>query len=201
MVLRAGDFVSVKANWEPKVDNIRQMAAELRLGIDSFVFVDDNPAEIEIVRQFAPTVTTVSLSGDPADYSGQLQDCRLFEPHSITSEDARRTGQYREESEHQTLLASAADMDAYLESLAMEMMIREFMPVLHTPSFRERGLSVVTERQLWPEVLGALMCQSCFLMTFILTRMARTCSPGSSRRRCLNSMPPPPNLSQMLEGF
>ena len=56
MVLRMEDFVSFKANWEPKSDNIRQMAAELNLGLDSFVFVDDNPAEIEIVRQFAPEV-------------------------------------------------------------------------------------------------------------------------------------------------
>jgi FkbH-like protein len=129
MVLRAGDFVSVKANWKPKSDNLRQMAEELQLGIDSFVFVDDNPAEIEIVHQFAPTVTTILLSGDPADYAGQLQDCRLFEPHSITGEDARRTGLYRAEGERQTLLASAADMDAYLESLAMEMVIRGFVPV------------------------------------------------------------------------
>ena len=56
MVLRMEDIVSFKANWEPKSDNIRQMAAELNLGLDSFVFVDDNPAEIEIVRQFAPEV-------------------------------------------------------------------------------------------------------------------------------------------------
>ncbi|HEU0039752.1 MAG TPA: HAD-IIIC family phosphatase, partial [Verrucomicrobiae bacterium] len=129
MVLRTEDFVSVKANWEPKSDNLHQMAAELQLGVDSFVFVDDNPAEIEIVRQFAPTVTTILLSGDPADYAGQLQDCRLFEPHSVTGEDAHRTAQYRAERERQTLLASTADMDAYLESLAMEMVIREFTPM------------------------------------------------------------------------
>ena len=129
MVLRASDFVSFKANWEPKSDNLRQMAADLDLGIDSFVFVDDNPAEIEIVRQFAPAVTTILLGDDPADYAGQLQDCRLFEPRSITREDQERTGQYRAESERQTLLASAADMDAYLESLAMEAVIREFTPV------------------------------------------------------------------------
>ncbi len=59
--LRRSDFVSFKANWAPKSDNIRDMARELSLGLDSFVFIDDNPAEIEIVRQFAPEVT-----GDPA---------------------------------------------------------------------------------------------------------------------------------------
>jgi FkbH-like protein len=129
MVLRAGDFVSFKANWEPKSDNLRQMAAELTLGLDSFVFVDDNPAEIEIVRQFAPEVMTILLGDDPAEYAGQLQDCRLFEPRSITDEDLKRTGHYRAENQRQTLLATAADMDAYLESLAMEAVIHEFTPV------------------------------------------------------------------------
>jgi FkbH-like protein len=129
MVLRAGDFVSFKANWEPKSDNIRRMAAELNLGLDSFVFVDDNPAEIEIVRQFAPAVSTMLLGDDPAEYAGQLQDCRWFEPRSITREDRERTDQYRAENARQTLLASATDMDAYLASLAMEAVIGEFTPV------------------------------------------------------------------------
>jgi len=74
MVLRPSDFVAFKANWEPKSHNIRQIAAELNLGLDSLVFVDDNPAEIDIVRQFAPEVTTILLGADPAEYVGQLQD-------------------------------------------------------------------------------------------------------------------------------
>ena len=101
----------------------------MALGVDSFVFVDDNPAEIEIVCQFAPQVTTILLGADPADYAGRLQDCRLFEPRHITKEDAIRTGQYRAESNRQALLASAADMDAYLESLSMEAVVREFTAV------------------------------------------------------------------------
>jgi FkbH-like protein len=129
MVLHAHDFVSFKANWEPKSDNLRTMADELQLGIDSFVFVDDNPAEIEIVRQFAPAVTTILLGSDPADYVGQLQDCRLFEPRNITTEDVARTTQYRAESDRQASLSSAADMDSYLKSLVMEAVISNFTPV------------------------------------------------------------------------
>lgn len=129
MVLRLSDFVAFKANWEPKSDNIRQIAVDMNLGLDSLVFVDDNPAEIEIVRQFAPEVTTILLSADPAEYVGQLQDCRMFEPHSITAEDVQRTGQYRAEQERQTLLASTTNMDAYLTSLEMEATITEFVSV------------------------------------------------------------------------
>ena len=129
MVLRLKDFVSFKANWEPKSDNLRRMAEELSLGMDSFVFVDDNPAEIDIVRQYAPMVSTIQLSSDPTDYVGQLQDSRFFEPRSVTNEDAIRTEQYQAESERESLLSSATDMDAYLESLMMVAMVNTFAPV------------------------------------------------------------------------
>ena len=118
MVLKMEDFVSFKANWEPKSENIRAMAPELNLGLDSFVFVDDNPAEIEIVRQFVPEVTTILLGPDPSDYVAQLADCRLFEPRSITGEDAERTSQYRSDAQRKALEASVTDMASYLESLA-----------------------------------------------------------------------------------
>ena len=129
MVLRMPDIVSFKANWEPKSDNIRQIANELNLGLDSLVFVDDNPAEIDIVRQFAPEVTTILLGPDPSDYVAQLQDCRLFEPRSITVEDAKRTQQYRTEADRNAHLSSATDMDSYLESLRMEATLSAFTAV------------------------------------------------------------------------
>ena len=129
MILKMADFVSFKANWEPKSDNLRQMAFELNLGLDSFVFIDDNPAEIEIVRQFAPGVATMLLGPDPSDYVTQLQDCRLFEPRNITAEDVGRTDQYRSDAQRQTLFSAVTDMDSYLESLSMEAVIGEFTPV------------------------------------------------------------------------
>jgi len=129
MILRMSDIVNFKANWEPKSENIRRMATELNLGLDSFVFVDDNPAEIDIVRQFAPGVTTILLGPDPSEYVTQLQDCRLFEPGSITAEDVERTNQYRAEVERKALESSMTDMDSYLESLVMEGQISEFTTV------------------------------------------------------------------------
>lgn len=129
MVLRMDDFASFCANWDPKADNIRRMAAELNLGLDSFVFVDDNAAEVEIVRQFAPEVTAIHIGDDPSQFVAMLQDARLFEPTSVTADDAKRTEQYRSERERKALLSSAVDMDAYLESLEMEGLISDFAPV------------------------------------------------------------------------
>ena len=126
MVLREEHFVSFKANWEPKSDNLRAIAAELNLGLDSFVFVDDNPAEIEIVRQFVPEVTTISLSDDPSEYVKQLQESRLFERLNITGEDLARTGQYHEEARRNILLSASTNMESYLQSLDMQGSLKRF---------------------------------------------------------------------------
>jgi len=160
MVLRLDDLVSFKANWEPKSENIRAMAPELNLGLDSFVFVDDNPAEIDIVRQFVPEVTTILLGPDPSDYVAQLADCRLFEPRSITSEDAERTSQYRSDAGRTALAATVTDMASYLESLAMESVISEFVPVdvprLSQLINKSNQFNLTTRRRSEAEVLAVM---------------------------------------------
>jgi FkbH-like protein len=160
MILRMDDFVSFKANWEPKSDNIRQMAEELNLGLDSFVFVDDNPAEIEIVRQFVPEVETILLGPDPAEYVAKLQDCRLFEPRNITSEDVERTQQYQSETQRKALAATITDMDAYWESLAMEGEISEFtkldVPRLSQLINKSNQFNLTTRRRSEADLLGLM---------------------------------------------
>ncbi|MCE9608900.1 MAG: HAD-IIIC family phosphatase [Chthoniobacter sp.] len=160
MVLKMEDFVSFKANWEPKSDNLRQMAHELNLGLDSFVFVDDNPAEVEIVRQFAPGVATILLGPDPSGHLTQLQDCRLFEPQNITAEDAGRTDQYRSDTQRQALCSAITDMDSYLESLAMEAVISEFtsmdVPRLAQLINKSNQFNLTTRRRTEADLLALL---------------------------------------------
>jgi FkbH-like protein len=165
MVLRMEDIVCFKANWEAKSENIRAMAAQLNLGLDSFVFVDDNPAEIDIVRRFAPEVTTILLGPDPSNYVAQLADCRLFEPRSITHEDALRTSQYRSDAQRQTLEASVTDMAAYLESLQMEAVISEFTPVdvprLSQLINKSNQFNLTTRRRSEAEVIAVMNDPEC----------------------------------------
>jgi len=160
MVLRLPDIVSFKANWEPKSENIRRMAPELNLGLDSFVFVDDNPAEIDIVRQFVPEVTTILLGPDPAEYVAQLQDCRLFEPDNITAEDGERTSHYRAEAGRKALEATVTDMDSYLESLEMEGTLSEFTgvdaPRLSQLINKSNQFNLTTRRRSEAEVLAVM---------------------------------------------
>jgi FkbH-like protein len=129
MVLRMGNIASFRANWQPKSENLREIASELNLGLDSLVFIDDNPAEIEIVRQFAPEVSTVLLGADPAEHVATLADARLFEQRSITHDDLQRANRYEVDQRRSTLLTSVTDMCAYLESLQMEAVMLEFRSV------------------------------------------------------------------------
>jgi FkbH-like protein len=130
MLVRMKDIASFQANWEPKSENLRRIADELNLGLDSIVFVDDNPAEIEIVNQFVPEIETILLGADPAEYAAQLMNCRFFEPRSITADDLKRGEQYQQQAARAQLLqGSQTDMKAYLGSLEMHSVISEFTPV------------------------------------------------------------------------
>jgi FkbH-like protein len=129
MVLRLKDIASFQANWEPKSENLKRIAEELNLGLDSIVFVDDNPAEIEIVNQFVPQIETILLGPDPAEYATQLLNCRFFEPRSITADDLKRGEQYQQQVARTQAMSSGTDMESYLASLDMHSVISEFTPV------------------------------------------------------------------------
>jgi FkbH-like protein len=158
MALRREDFAAMKINWQPKPDNLRVLADELGLGLDSFVFVDDNPAEIEIVRQFAPQVEAIRLGPDPADYIAQVQDARCFEPRAITAEDTLRAGQYRAEAQRRELRVASSDLESYLQSLEMVGTFRDIQAVdasrLAQLTQRTNQFNLTTRRRTEAEILG-----------------------------------------------
>jgi FkbH-like protein len=164
MVLRLKDIASFQANWEPKSENLRRIAEELNLGLDSIVFVDDNPAEIEIVNQFVPEIETILLGPDPSTYGSLLLNCRHFEPRSITSDDLQRGEQYQAQAARaQAMSSSSTDMGAYLDSLDMHSVISEFTPV-DVPRIsqlinKSNQFNVTTRRRTEAEV-EALMTDS-----------------------------------------
>ncbi len=129
MVLQRHHIVAFEANWDPKPDNLRRIAASLGLGLDSLVFVDDNPAEVDIVRVHLPEVAAVRLGPDPADYVEQLQAGRHFAHRALTEEDVARTQAYRADTERRQALAVATDLDSYLASLEMVATVRDLSPV------------------------------------------------------------------------
>lgn len=126
MCLRFEDFAAFRANWDDKASNIRHIGRMLNLGLDSFVVVDDNPAEREIVRRTLPEVAVPEIGSDPAEYPRIVMAAGYFESVSFSGEDRQRAQMYRENAERAGAMEIIADMDAYLASLAMQLRIRPF---------------------------------------------------------------------------
>jgi len=126
MRLKKDDFVSFKANWDPKPDNLKLIAKELNIGLDAIVFVDDNPAERELVKQMLPQVKVVELSDDPAEYPLLLDQSGWLEIAGLTDEDRKKTDQYRENSQRNKVQALHTDYDSYLKSLNQQADIYSF---------------------------------------------------------------------------
>lgn len=120
MALKMEDFSCFIANWTNKSDNLRTIAMELNLGLDSFVFVDDNPAERALIRRCLPQVAVPDMPLDPADFIKAIARHRYFELVALTDEDIQRSDYYRQNRRRQQMADAHADMDSFLKSLGME---------------------------------------------------------------------------------
>jgi FkbH-like protein len=132
MALRRSDFAAFLANWDDKAENLKAIAARLNIGVDSLVFVDDNPVERARVRQSLPMVAAPELPDDAAHYVRCLAEAGYFEAVAFTSEDRDRAQQYAANAERETLLGSAESMDEFLRGLNMSVVFGPFTSVDHS---------------------------------------------------------------------
>ncbi len=129
MRLSLDDVAVFLASWDPKPDQIRRVADTLNLGLDSLVFVDDNPVERQAVRTLVPEVDVVTLPPDPALYVRALSQYLHFETAAFTAEDAQRTEQYRARELAAGLESSAETLEEFVESLGQHAELRPFNDV------------------------------------------------------------------------
>lgn len=127
-VLKKEDFVDIKANWNPKSVNLSKTAKEMSLLPERFVFVDDNPAEREIVRSQLPGVAVPELE-EVEHYIQLLDKSGFFEVTSLSKDDLKRTEMYQENAKRTELQASFVNYEDYLESLEMKGEIQSFVPM------------------------------------------------------------------------
>lgn len=127
-VLKKDDFVSFKANWEPKSLNLAETAAELTLLPESFVFVDDNPAERAIIEDRLSGVAIPQLDG-VEHYIRQIDRCGYFEVTELSQDDLKRNEMYRENAERSKLQSEFSDYGEFLKSLEMKGEIQSFIPM------------------------------------------------------------------------
>ncbi len=128
-VLKLEHISCFKANWEPKHENILAIGRELNLGVDSFVFVDDNPAERAIVEAQVEGVAVPDVGSDVSAFAGIIEAGRYFEPASLSQEDLERAELYAGNSQRANFEAKFADYGEYLDSLEMSAEIDGFKPV------------------------------------------------------------------------
>ncbi len=127
-VLKPDDFVSIKANWENKDRNMQAIASELNLGIDSFVFADDNPTEREIMKQ-ANFGVAIPVMDRVENYLQTIDRNGYFEITSLSSDDLSRVEMYKANAQRKQLEQSLGSYDDFLKSLDMKATIRGFEPI------------------------------------------------------------------------
>jgi FkbH-like protein len=124
MVLRTEDFVAQRINWQDKASNLKALAEELNLGLDSFVFLDDSAFELGLVAGELPQVRCVQVPATLSDYPAAVRRLRReFFMLSASAEDHRKTDMYREEAERRQEAARFASVEDYLRSLGLRVTV------------------------------------------------------------------------------
>lgn len=126
MQLKLNDFSAFKANFKNKAENIQEIATMLNIGLDSMVFIDDNPAERLLVKQLLPDVCVLDIPEDPSMFVQYLSSQSLFEIVQFSSEDLKRNEYYQDNAKREQTKKQFSDLKDYLQSLDMEAAVGDF---------------------------------------------------------------------------
>jgi FkbH-like protein len=125
MLLRREHIAAARINWDDKAVNLRRIAGDLNIGIDSLVFADDSEFEIQLVREMVPEVEVIHLPAETAvENRDRLAACGWFDTPALSAEDARRGELYAAEAQRTQLRESSGNLESYYASLEMELEIR-----------------------------------------------------------------------------
>jgi len=119
MLLKRKHFAAIRANWNSKTENLREIAAALNIGLDSLVFIDDNPVERAAVLAELPMVHVVEVPVDPLGYLSALADVARFDRPRLLDEDLRRAEMYQGEALRKQVAGQAATVEEFLQGLDM----------------------------------------------------------------------------------
>ncbi len=128
-ILKVEDFSAFKANWNPKPSNLREIAAELNIGLDSLVFVDDNPAERALVADQLPEVSVPEVGSDVSCFAEILEHERYFEVNRVVQDDLQRPAYYTSNAQRSSYQVGFRDYNEFLASLEMTAEIASFPAV------------------------------------------------------------------------
>jgi FkbH-like protein len=128
MLLRRPHFAALRINWADKAQNLREIAAELNIGLDAIAFLDDNPAERDWVRRQLPEVTVIELPEDPFAFANVLRQAPVFERLELSADDRERGRYYRQQQARTEFQAGAASLEEFYRGLQMRVQIEPLTP-------------------------------------------------------------------------
>jgi len=123
MILKENNFADAQINWEDKASNMMEISKNLNIGMDSFVFWDDDPVNRELIKSQCPEITVIEVPKDPAQYSNTLRELDEFNSYNITLEDSQRGKIYAEQNLRKKDEKKFSNLDEFLSSLKMHVTI------------------------------------------------------------------------------
>ena len=156
MVLKEDYFAAMKINWDNKVSNMKAIAGELEIGIDSLVFLDDSKANRQMMREALPEVSTVELPDDPSLYLRTVENLRVFDSLQLTAEDRARGKMYADQRKRVEFEKTATDVDGFLKALGtvvtLEIANRFNIPRISQLTQKTNQFNTTTKRYLEDEI-------------------------------------------------
>ena len=161
MILKEENFACIKINWNDKVSNMKEIANELNIGLDSFVFFDDDPVNRELVKTMLPQVTTVDLPQDPVQYVTTLCNMNEFNVLTITNEDSNRSKMYVEQQKRKKFESSISNIDDFLKQLELKLTIKNAnestIPRISQLTLKTNQFNLTTKRYQEDEIRKFVM--------------------------------------------
>ena len=124
MILKEEHFAAIQINWIDKIQNMKEIAEEINIGLDSIVFFDDDPRNCEIMKTALPEVLTINLPKDPSLYLPLIQNMNDFNVLKITNEDKKRGQMYYQQKQRSELKNETVNLEKYLEKLETKVTIK-----------------------------------------------------------------------------
>lgn len=150
MPLSFDDFSITRINWQPKHENLASIADSLNIDVDSFVFLDDNPVERQLIKSTLPKVETMDLPNDPSNYLDALRNSPFFEKLFITEDDSKKIQQYSENAQRADLKENIGDLTEFFNSLGTQVTIdtakKEHIQRVHQLFTKTNQFNVTTIR-------------------------------------------------------
>jgi FkbH-like protein len=125
MILKEKHFAAIRINWQDKVTNMKELAAELNIGLDSLVFLDDDPVNRAMINEFLPEVAVIDLPTDAASYCRALLEYKGLNYFGFTEEDRQRGEMYAVDRQRKEFRTQAKDLDSFLKSLSLVVKIEQ----------------------------------------------------------------------------